>query len=763
MLPNFNSSKFRKTMFQFASGRDKFQIQTSNRSAWILVLAPILVKAPLLLGWLIADPMMLYSGLASGLHRGPFGGFPPLPTIDPNIAFTSHALGHRSALEILSGHIPWWNHYEGVGAPLVGEMQAAALFPLTWLLALHNGQLYEHIVLQIIAGLSTWALLRKLGCARFAALAGAIAFEFNGTFAWLANAVVNPIAFLPLTLYGIETLRDRANSKAAGGAAWMTIGLAASLYAGFPEVAYLNGLLILAWTLARVPSVAPTARAQFLLRIIVGGIAALAIAAPVLVPFADYLLVANSGGHQGDGFSIVSLNPAFLLTILIPYAFGGIFQQPIYGPFWGSVGGYAGCTLTAIALYGLFGRNLRGLRILLFVWAIVAIAISYGAPGTAILMKLIPAFKLTAFYRYLPPSWEFALCVLSALGLSDLASSFNKRRLLVVIALVACACLIAACVAHFNSFPLRSKFAIVNGLFLLGIFVVAVTVSCITMPSGRRVQCIAGLLIIETIMAFVVPVMSYPSRGTVELGGVTYLQQHIGMQRFTTLGPIQPNYGSYFGIASINHNDLPMPKDWTDYVEHHLDSNSPPILFTGTSRNDLQGPSAVDNLLKNIDAYRGTGVKYVLAPAHALDTPGMAALKYYVESNRQSGAHVVFEDSVMTIIELPAPAPYFDAPACRLASSSRDSVEAQCSKPSHLTRMELHMAGWTVAVNGREVPIEHTSEIFQRVPLPQGKSTVEFDFTPPYIVWAYAAFCAGALLLAWDIVRSRKRQFSVSS
>jgi hypothetical protein len=749
-----------KTMLRASSIHDKLQMRRSLFCICALVLAPIVVKAPLFLGWLIPDPMLIFSGLMSGFQPGPFGG-PPLATIDPNIAYTSHALGHRAALEILSGHIPWWNHFEAVGAPLAGEMQAAALFPLTWLLALHDGQLYEHVVLQIIAGVSAWALLRKLGCARFAALAGAVAFEFNGTFAWLANAVINPIAFLPLTLYGIEVLRERIHNNTPGGAAWITIGLAASLYAGFPEVAYLDGLLVLAWTIVRVPSLARGVRIRFLARIVIAGVAALAIAAPVLVSFADYLLVANSGGHGVGAYADVTLNPAFLLAIWVPYAFGGIFQQPIYVSFWGNVGGYAGCILSGVAIYGAFGRRLRSLRILLFIWVCFTIAISYGAPGTGVFVALIPGLKFAAYYRYLPPSWEFALCVLAALGLSDLASTFERRRFLAAIALVFGICLITAFVAHYHFFPLRSEHTIISGILLSAALIVAVIVSFVRMPSRTRAQGIAGLLIIEAIVAFAVPIMSYPSRGTPELGGVSYLQQHIGLQRFVTLGPIQPNYGSYFGIASVNHNDLPIPKDWTDYVRQHLDDNAPPILFTGVSRDDPKGTSAVDSLIKNIDAYRDIGVKYVLAPQHALDTPNLAVLKNYVEANRSAGARQVYGDDVMTIVELPTPTPYVDAPGCQLTTVSRDRIEAQCAAPSHLTRLELYMAGWSAFVNGEKAPVSRVREIFQQVSLPGGSSTVEFEFEPPYIGWAWITFALGWLLFAWDVAGSCRRRFAV--
>ncbi|WP_321796379.1 hypothetical protein [Caballeronia sp. J97] len=720
----------------------------------ILMLAPILARAPQLLGMLIADPTLLYGGIADGLRPGPFGGFPPFPTIDPNIAFTSHALGHRAALDVLSGHIPWWNHFEGVGTPLVGEVQSAALFPLTWLLVLKNGQLYMHIALQVISGLSTWSLLRKIGCSKLAAVAAALAFEFNGTYAWLANAVINPIPFLPLTLLGIEILHQRVARAKAGGYALLSIGLAASLYAGFPEVAYLDGLLILVWTLVRTAALPHADRWIFLRRVAIGGIAALAISAPVLVPFFDFLPLANTGGHEGPGFESIHLSPGFLVGILAPYAFGAIFQLPEHAGFWGSVGGYAGCVLVGLALAGATGRSFRGLRIALVLWVLVTVAISYGFPGASLIVKVVPGLKVAAYFRYLPPSWEFSLCVLAAFALTDISREAESRALKIATALLAVAVVAAIWTTHRYGMSLHGRLALGNGIFVAVVLLAMAAVAWRTRSGETRRRALAALLVLETVICFVIPTLSTPSRGTVVLDGVHFLQKNLGLQRFVTLGPVQPNYGAYFGIASINHNDLPIPRIWTDYVERHLDSNAPPILFTGSSRQDLAGPSAADQLIANLDAYRRVGVRYVLAPKEALGLPAFASLVHHVDATADATLKEVFNDKAMRVFELASPAPYFDAPGCTLVADTRNGVDANCTAASTLTRLELFMQGWRATVNGEAAPIAQTGEIFQRVELPAGRSTVRFEFLPPFMNWAWAAFVVGWILVALNFVPS---------
>ena len=117
----------------------------------------------------------------------------------------SEALGRFAANEWMSGRIPWWNPYSGPGLPLVAEGQTLSLFlPFVFLLALPNGLFLLALALQEIAAFATYALLRRMELGRAAAWAGAALYCLNGTFAWLGDQPMMPIAFAPLLLLGIE-------------------------------------------------------------------------------------------------------------------------------------------------------------------------------------------------------------------------------------------------------------------------------------------------------------------------------------------------------------------------------------------------------------------------------------------------------------------------------------------------------------------------------------------------------------------------------
>lgn len=711
---------------------------TPTRAALFgLIAAPFAAKLHLIFGLLAANPMLLNGRFASHLVIGTS----PFPT-DPNNAITSQALGHRAALDLLGGHLPWWNYLEGIGTPLAGEMQSAALFPLTPLLWFGDGQLYFHICLQIIAGVSAYFLMRRMGCARLAAFAAGALFEFNGTFAWQGNAIVNPIPFLPLILLGVETARDRIQSGQLGGWRWIAVGLALSLYAGFPEIAYLDGLLIAAWTLVRAGNLPRGNDLKFLCRVGIGVAVGLLLAAPILIAFGDYLGDAYVGGHAGTGFIRSFVDPGHFANVFLPYLRGWYAPPSRHDEwvFWGAVGGYSGLGLFALATVGALGVRDRPLRVTLAVWVVVAGAASYGVPGVAKLLSFIPAFGLSAFFRYLAPSIEFALAVLAALAANDHLYHRGRQPHRSYWIGITAAILIAGA-ALYRAAPQLEWLLLATVLSLaLGLASVIILVIIGILPIDGRWR--AGLLTAglgaESITFFVIATIGTPLSGHLELGGVRYLQSHLGLQRFYTLGPITPNYGSYFGIAQLNYDDQPVPRDWANYVVAHLDDNiAGPSYFRAESRRLRDGPSAAQNFVKNLTNYLRLGVRYVVVRNRfdAASLPNWPA------------ATPVFADSVMKIYELSGWRPYVAADGCRLEIASRASLTADCAAPSRLTRLELFMPGWRAWVNGFETPIVRVDELFQQIALPAGRSTVEYRFRPPYMPLGYVAFALGCIAL----------------
>ncbi len=729
------------------------------RSILVIVAVVVLANSPYLLQLFNPNPINQVSGLGTTVQPGLLPG---QDTIDPNIGFTAQALGHRAAVDWLHGQVPWWNPYEGVGAPLAGEMQSAAFFPLDAFNLLPGGQVYFRITLEIVAGIATYLLLRRLTRSNTAAVVGGIAFALNGTMAWLFHAPGNPVAFLPLLLLGIEWARDGARRHRRSGWVLIAVALALSLYAGFPEMAFLDGLLAVLWLVVRSVGLPRRALGTLAQSVAMGLGTAVLLAAPILVAFVDYLPHANVGGHAG-AFGHTSLSPRTALPAqVMPYLFGPIFEfssahSPDLALFWGSIGGYFGAAVCLLGVVGLFGRPCRLLRVALGAWIVVGLARLVGVGVALDAVNAIPGVSSTAFYRYAPASWELAVVVLAALGLDDVIRRSASRR----IVLGSGAVLLAAVLLcwHAAEPVLRSlpgaphQRAWADASLLWALIVIVGIVGLALVPDAvggtttvrMRIGALAALAVVDVMAMFMTPQFSAPRQAVVDVAPVHYLVRYLGEERFFTLGPLSPDYGSYYGLSSAGLNDLPIPDAYGTYVMQHLDPNVNATVFTGTTMLRSNGPTPAQEFVEHLRAYEAVGVKYVLLPSGTTLPSGAARLR------------TVFSDDTTTIVALPHPAPLFSANrhACSVRVTGQTTAVVDCRRPSTLLYREQQMPGWHATANGRSLAVSADGPLFQAVDVPAGRSSVSFAFTPPHAALALLAGALGlvCLVLAWAAPR----------
>ncbi|MBO0692767.1 MAG: hypothetical protein J2P58_07715, partial [Acidimicrobiaceae bacterium] len=713
-------------------------------AAWLGVVI-VAAQIPYLAGLFDPDPLLRLSGL--GVDVTP-GALPGSFTLDPNAGYTSQALAHRAALDWLHGQAPWWNPFEGIGSPLVGEMQSAALFPFVLLLAFANGQLVLYLLLSLIAGYSTYFLLRRLGLPGWACLVGGAVFGLNGTFAWMRFAPANPVCFLPLLLLGIEVVRSRARDRRRTHWWVVAVAVGLSLLAGFPETAYLNGLLALIWAGVRLGGLSGQARRRYALALAGGAACGLALAAPLLVAVGDYLPSAFLGPN-GSNLTTAHVPAHGIATLLFPYVFGPLWMDSagqigsITGNVWGQVGGYLTAALVLLAVIGTLGREHRGLKVTLALWSLLLVARSYGVGPLEHLLGALPGMSHVLASRYMNPSLSMAVAVLAAFGVADLLEGRVSRRSgAVAVAVVAMACLLAARGARDVSAPLREIHSAQTGAILWGFFSLAVLAGVILVGRPRRLASVVlvGLLPLEAMGMFVIPELSAPTGGRVDTALVTFLRNHVGEQRFATLGPFRPNYGSYFGVASLNENDLPVPKPFARLVRRHLDPRINPVFFTGTVTN-RRGLTAAAAFGREVAYYEALGVKYLLV------RPGQAP-----PTARHATLRPVYADSTAFVYELPRPAPFFadHTRGCVLEPLSLDAVRVSCTRASTLVRNELELPGWSATV-GRQVARIGVTRLSQEVvAVPAGVQTVMFVYRPAHIDLGWLAAVLGLVAVAWS-------------
>ena len=630
-------------MLQRRWGLDAGWIKTALRIG-CLSAVPLIIALVSVFGPLRTDARYSYSGIAVDVEPGIVPG---LPTIDGNMGITSQALGIRAAIDVVAGRLPLWNHYEGLGAPLLGEMQSAALFPPTWLMPLRHGQALEQAFLQWLAGVGAYLFFRRFGLGARAALAGSIVFEVNGVFAWLRNAIFNPVAFLPWLFLVVECLLAEAQPPerrlrivCLGG-----VTAALALYAGFPEQVYLYGLLLLAWTVFRLCALPFRHIVRVVTDLILTGLLGVALSAPLLVCFVDYIRVAELGSHSGTGFGGVWLNLAAIVQYIMPYVYGQIFaaSDPVVYGIWSGTGGYIGFVPLVLSIASLMTPDRRGTKLFLAAWIILALGVTQGAPAIHDAAMALPLMKAAAVYRYLNASWIFCFVFLSALFLDD-AARLSAPVLKRTVALALAIALLLSALAAAAAWPVIGRVMAaspqdwLSGLSVAGVGLLAVWVGWQARrgPRGGRGSALAIAMVLEAVAWFAVPYLSYPRRGRLDHDLVSFLRDHVGYQRVLGVdsASLYPNYGSAFGISLLNYDDLPSPSLTAAYVRTNLDPDAGNIAYSPVpdGLSEDQQARRLRILHARLPAFARAGVKFVLG------SDGFQFVSPYDIDAREAGA-----------------------------------------------------------------------------------------------------------------------------
>jgi hypothetical protein len=582
--------------------------------------APVVANLVAIVGLVKYQPQVETSGLATVLQKGILPG---TPYVDPNVGDNSYAVGHAAAMSWLHGVVPWWNFNEGIGTPLAGSIQSGPFFPLTLLLDLSNGSLWFHLGLELLIGLATYWLLRELRCSPFASAAGAIAFELNGSIAWLTNAPANPVPFLPVMILGIEWTLNSVGARRRGGWILLSLGIWLTIVSGFPEVAVFNVALAVAWLVVRLLQRHHDV-VRTLARMAWAGVVGLLLSSPLLNAFIRTYRAGNLGFHRYFLASLSLPRPG-LAQLVSPYVYGGIGDStvPAIRVLWGGIGGYTGATLLVLAVAALFGSRERPLRMLLAAWSVVFLAYIYNVPVIHQLVEDLPGLTHVATFRYVMSSVLFCLCVLAAFCLDDLRSARPAallRRvapgLAVVIVLFAIGFFSTPAARQWTQQHLPTWYwgsLAIMAVTLVGTGAAAVVGARLGGGRGGQFACVAlgAILAVEAFGFFEVPILSFPRQVVYDNSVVSYLRANLGYQRYYTFGPVSPNYGTFYGISSLDLADLPAPRVWTNFVHKELN----PCILPWQFGNGAPTPGclpAIFEFVAHAPAYEGAGVKYLV-------------------------------------------------------------------------------------------------------------------------------------------------------
>ncbi|HZL99468.1 MAG TPA: hypothetical protein VFD43_04370, partial [Planctomycetota bacterium] len=228
--------------------------------------------------------------------------------------------------ELGRGNLALWNPHIYSGAPYLGGMQSALLYPPNWIhlllplpLAINWG-IAGHVFL---LGLFTCLWARRRGLAPLAALLSGLLAMFCGAHfghvyaGHLSNLC--SMAWMPLLLLAVDGWLERRKLG------WLLLGAAAVallILAGHPQYVFYTGIAVGLYALLHLVGVEGRLRA--LAGLLLMGVLGTALSAAQLLPALD----AASEGVRRGGLSFefaasFSLPPENLATLLVPFLFGG--------------------------------------------------------------------------------------------------------------------------------------------------------------------------------------------------------------------------------------------------------------------------------------------------------------------------------------------------------------------------------------------------------------------------------------------------------
>lgn len=156
---------------------------------------------------------------------------------------------------VLSGRLPLWNHQTYCGIPLLANLQAGAFYPLHWLswgLPFDRALTLEMMLHLTLAGALMYRFLRRAGAGSAGAIMGGVGFAYG---AWTISYLEFPMklgsaVWLPLLWSGVW---DAMHGAVRRGIAWASLALALSLFAGYPQIVFLQFISAGFLALALVP------------------------------------------------------------------------------------------------------------------------------------------------------------------------------------------------------------------------------------------------------------------------------------------------------------------------------------------------------------------------------------------------------------------------------------------------------------------------------------------------------------------------------
>jgi len=303
---------------------------------------------------LIALPVLIF-GVPALL------GHTVLPGDDLTQNFPLRALAGQ---QIRHGQLPVFNPYIWSGAPLLGDWNAAAAYPLTWLFAVlpaAGAWTAGMIVTWAVAGVGLLRFLRARRLGTTASLLGALSFAFAGAMSAQVPhlGLVAGLSWVPIQLLAVLRLSEtRGLASRLRWTAALAAACGLTILAGEPRAIADAGVIVViyaAWRLARLGRGCGVAAGSVAAGLLLGG----CLGAVQWLPGLAVIGTSQRAVSTAALFNSGSLPHRWLLLMLVPDLLGGSgsFGQPAFLASYNltEVSGYVGI-FPLVAAAALLGR-----------------------------------------------------------------------------------------------------------------------------------------------------------------------------------------------------------------------------------------------------------------------------------------------------------------------------------------------------------------------------------------------------------------------
>ncbi len=396
---------------------------------------------------------------------GPYGyhGRTPLNTFNVDMAtgiYGDWPINILAGKIWKSGAVPLWNPYQGLGVPILAQTAFKVLFPYQILEDIAPYRLWDFFILgrMLIAGIVLFLFLRNSRVSWFGSYIGGMSYMLSGVFTWFFHLeqFTNMAMMMPVLLWAVQRFLEEPSVKTS---AVVGIAIGLTLFAGTPSIAiylllltgmYLSGGIWRRWTAGNGLRTLVLATA--------GGLLGLAIAAPAVLPFLEYLPTAyNYRTAQAYGSASLPEWHTFLFHLFPSLsAYETSYRTlPING-IWDNLGGSVSMGVSLLVLAGIVLCVKRRTTNFLFV---LFAAIGLGIIGKNmgiwpfVAIGYLPLFSMVWSQRWAGPAWTVAFSVAGACAY-DLLSAKERdpqrifSSVVKVAILTACAAGLAVLYAH---------------------------------------------------------------------------------------------------------------------------------------------------------------------------------------------------------------------------------------------------------------------------------------------------------------------------